>query len=131
METAATQLSDEIRTHGLERYVLELETDGLTIVPPEVTGVTPEFLDHCIEVLLARFTEMTGGCPITLDDGPTGKLVWPETPPGELRGDNAPPPTQMLIQQLLQLDRCFRDLLLNPGRRCVDRLPHGTLARWR
>ncbi len=105
METAATQLSDEIRTHGLERYVLELETDGLTIVPPEVTGVTPEFLDHCTEVLLARFTEMTGGCPITLDDGPTGELIWPETPPGELRGDNAPPPTQMLIQQLLQLDR--------------------------
>lgn len=114
MQTAAKQLSDEIKDLGLERYVLELETDGLTIVPPEVTGVTPEFLDRCTEVLLARFTEMTGGCPITIEDGPTGELTWPEDMPGGLRGENAPPPTQMLIQQLLQLDRCFRDLIVNP-----------------
>lgn len=134
VETAATQLSDEIRTHGLERYVLELETDGLTIVPPEVTGVTPEFLDHCTEVLLARFTEMTGGCPITIDEGPTGELIWPETPASGLRGDDAPPPTQMLIQQLLQLDRCFRDLVVNPvADALIDhlmrRLPGGGKAR--
>lgn len=114
MQTAAKQPSDEIKDLGLERYVLELETDGLTIVPPEVTGVTPEFLDRCTEVLLARFTEMTGGCPITIEDGPTGELTWPEDMPGGLRGENAPPPTQMLIQQLLQLDRCFRDLIVNP-----------------
>ena len=115
METAATSLSEEIRSHGLERYVLELETDGLTIVPPEVTGVTPEFLDRCTEVLLARFTEMTGGCPISIAEGPSGELVWPETPSGGLRGEDAPAePSQMLIQQLLQLDRCFRDLTVNP-----------------
>jgi len=114
MQTAAKQLSDEIKDLSLERYVLELETDGLTIVPTEVTGVTPEFLDRCTEVLLARFTEMTGGCPITIEDGPTGELTWPEDMAGGLRGENAPPPTQMLIQQLLQLDRCFRDLIVNP-----------------
>ena len=110
METAATQMSEEIRKRELERYVLELETDGLTIVPPEVTGVTPEALDHCTEVLLGRFTEMTGGCPISMEEGPTGELTWPADP----RGDDAPKPTQMLIQQLLQLDRCFRDLAVNP-----------------
>ena len=114
METAAKHLSDEIKNLGLERYVLELETDGLTIVPPEVTGVTPAFLDHCTEVLLARFTEITGGCPITIEEGPTGELTWPETPTGARGGENAPAPTQMLIQQLLQLDRCFRDLAVNP-----------------
>ena len=114
METSATQLSDEIKHHGLERYVLELETDGLTIVPPEVTGVTPEFLDHCTDVLLVRFTEMTGGCPITIEEGPKGELTWPEMPRSGLRREDAPPPTQMLIQQLLQLDRCFRDLVVNP-----------------
>lgn len=115
METNAVQLSEEIKNLGLERYVLELETDGLTIVPPEVTGVTPEFIDKCIEVLLARFTEMTDGCPISIEEGPTGELTWPEDMPSRgIAGDNAPLPTQMLIQQLLQLDRCFRDLALNP-----------------
>ncbi|MEE9282060.1 MAG: phytanoyl-CoA dioxygenase family protein [Myxococcota bacterium] len=93
---------------------MELETAGLTIVPPDVTGVTPELLDRCTEVLLKRFTEITGGCPITIEDGPTGELTWPEMPRSALRGDDAPPPTQMLIQQLLQLDRCFRDLTVNP-----------------
>ena len=76
MQTAATQLSAEIRGLGLERFVLELETDGLTIVPPEVTGVTPELLDRCTEVLCQRFEEMTG-CPINVEDGPLGELEWP------------------------------------------------------
>ena len=134
METAAHRLSDEIKTRGLERYVLELETDGLTIVPPDVTGVTPEFLDRCTEVLLARFTEMTGGCPISIEEGPTGELTWPEMPTGGLAGDNAPPPTQMLIQQLLQLDRCFRDLAVNPVvdaliDHLMGRIPGGAKAR--
>ena len=115
METAATQLSDEIRSRGLERYALELETDGLTIVPPEVTGVTSDFVDRCTEKLLERFTEMTDGCPISIEEGPTGELTWPEEMPASpLSGKDAPLPTQMLIQQLLQLDRCFRDLAVNP-----------------
>ena len=61
---------------------------------------------------------MTGGCPITLADGPTGELRWPEPEKKEglasLRPTDAPPPSQMLIQQLLQLDRSLRDLFLNP-----------------
>ena len=116
METAATGLSDEIKQLELERYVLEMEVDGLTVVPPSVTGVTPEFLDRCTEVLLAEFTRMTGS-PISIENGPEAELVWPE-PTGKsrsfLRDKDAPPPTQMLIQQIMQLDRCFRDLFVNP-----------------
>lgn len=115
MQTAATKLSKEIKTLGLEQYTLELETDGITIVPPEVTGVTDKVLDRCTEVLLKRFTEMTGGCPISIKEGPKGELTWPEGTRSQLRDENEPPsPTQMLIQQLLQLDRCFRDLAVNP-----------------
>ena len=114
METTATQLSDEVRDLGLEPYVLELEADGLTVVPPEVTGVSGEFFDRCTDVLLTQFTAMTGGCPISLEAGPEGELSWPERPAGPLAPKDAPPPTQMLIQQLLQLDRCFRDLFVNP-----------------
>ena len=114
METLATRLSDEIKRFGLERHVLELESDGLTIVPPEVTGVTPEHLRRCTEALLARFTEMTGGCPITLEDGPLGELTWPEGGKSPLQGKDAPPTSQMLIQQTLKLDRSLRDLAVNP-----------------
>lgn len=113
MGALASQLSDEIKQFGLEPYVLELESEGMTIVPPEVTGVAPELLDRCTEVLLGRFTEMTG-CPISIEEGPMGELAFPD-PPAALRARaQRGKPTQMLIQQLLQLDRCFRDLFVNP-----------------
>ena len=108
MQTTATQLSKPITDLNLEKYALELEVDGLTIVPPEVTGVSTSLFDRCTEVLLERFTELSGGCEITLEEGPIGDLQW-GTPEGE-----APTPSQTLIQQLLQLDRCFRDLFVNP-----------------
>ncbi len=116
MESAATQISEEVKSLGLERHVLELETDGLTVVPQQVTGITDEALDRCTSVLLAKFTEMTGGCPISLAEGPGAELSWPRPKARRvsLRPEDAPPPSQMLIQQLLQLDRCFRDLFVNP-----------------
>ena len=129
MESAATQISDEVKALDLERHVLELETDGLTVVPPQVTGVTAEMLDHCTEVLLAKFTAMTGGCPISLAEGPQGELRWPapaKSGLASLRPKDAPPPSQMLIQQLLQLDRCFRDLFVNPA---VDALIDHLIGR--
>lgn len=103
-----------VKELSLESYAHELETEGLTIVPPEVTGVDESLFSRCTEVLLERFTEITNGCPITLEDGPTQELSWPDLPNSPLRPKDAPEPTQMLIQQLLQLDRCFRDLFVNP-----------------
>lgn len=114
MDTAATQLSDQVKDLNLEPYVLELEADGLTVVPPGVTGVSAGLFDRCTDVLLAQFTAMTGGCPISIEAGPEGELSWPKRTASPLATKDAPPPTQMLIQQLLQLDRCFRDLTVNP-----------------
>ncbi len=105
---------DPIKELSLERYALELDTEGLTIVPAEVTGVDAAQLERCTKVLLARFREITAGCDITLEDGPVDKLHWPTPSNSGLRPKDAPEPTQMLIQQLLQLDRCFRDLFVNP-----------------
>lgn len=128
MENAATQISDEVKRLGLERHVLELETDGLTVLPPETTGVDGALLERCTEQLLARFTEITGGCGISMAEGPTGELSWPDVKQGllSLRGKDAPPPSQMLIQQLLQIDRCFRDLFVNPA---VDALIDHLIGR--
>ena len=108
MKATATQLGKQIQELELEQYALELEVDGLTVVPPKVTGVDTELMDRCVEVLLERFTELSDGCPITLEDGPLGELKW-STPEGK-----APTPSQTLIQQILQLDRCFRNLFVNP-----------------
>ncbi len=76
MANISEQIRDEIAQYGLEPYLLELESNGLTIVPPEVTGVTEALLDRCTEVLLKEFTRMTG-CPISLENGPEGELGWP------------------------------------------------------
>ena len=77
MSNENSKLPEEIVEYKLEKYALELETDGLTIVPPEVTGISEEFIDACVEVLLEKFTEMTG-CPISLANGPEAELEWPE-----------------------------------------------------
>lgn len=110
------QPNNEITTLGLEHYVFELEANGLTIVPPKETGVSVDTLDHATRVLLDRFTEITGGCPISVEEGPMGELEFGDRPKSRFPGteENPPNPTQMLIPQLLRLDRCFRDLVVNP-----------------
>ena len=127
MSNENSKLPEEIVEYKLEQYALELETDGLTIVPPEVTGISEEFIDACVEVLLAKFTEMTG-CPISLANGPEAELEWPEGENNLLAGAGAPDPTQMLIQQLLQVDRHFRDLCVNPVVDALINLMMGELS---
>lgn len=107
--------SEAIETYGLEHHVAELESDGLTILPPEVTGVSEALIDRCVAVLLDKFEALTG-CPITVDEGPLKPLEWPvDGNIGFVNKKDAPPaPTQSLLQQLLKFDRCFRDLAVNP-----------------
>lgn len=117
MTSVAREIQDEIAQYRLDPYLIELESNGLTIVPPEVTGVGEEVLDRCTEVLLAEFTRMTG-CPISLENGPEGALEWPADTARTMASVGLPPepqPTVMLMQQLMQRDRCFRDLLTNPA----------------
>lgn len=109
----AEQLSDDILTLGLSQFAQELDDVGLTIVPPEVTGVSAALIDRCVEVLLAKFEEVTGS-PISLHDGPLKELVWPGGADiGFAERDQSRDPTQVLLQQLLKFDRCFRDLAVN------------------
>lgn len=108
-----TQLKQDIRRFELGAYIDELENNGLTIIPPEVTGVSAELLGRCTQVLLEKFEEITG-CPISLDQGPLHPLHWPSGGRASFADKNAPDPTQALLQQLLKFDRCFRDLAVNP-----------------
>ena len=98
----------------LSVYAQELDEIGLTILPPEVTGVSMSLIDRCVDVLLEKFEEATG-CPLSLDEGPRGTLEWPNGGKiGFAEKDQRRDPTQALLQQLLKFDRCFRDLAVNP-----------------
>lgn len=111
-----TRLAPEITALGLEEYVLQLEVDGLAVVPPEVHGVTEERIDELVDRLLARAEEIVG-CPFALDVGPQGPIEFPSPDHvlAELAGDaDHGMPSQFLIQQLCSLDRSFRDLAVNP-----------------
>ena len=115
-DTAKTQVHEwpeDIVELELCEYAQQLNEQGLTILPPEVTGVTEQTVDHCVAVLLERFEQATG-CPITLEDGPLQDLSWPQSSElGFARKDDPHDPTQALLQQLLKFDRCFRDLAVN------------------
>lgn len=114
--TSPTRLSPEITQLGLERFVLDLEVNGLTVVPPEVHGVTMDRIDAMATFLLGRAEELVG-CPFELDGGPTAAVSYAaeDNVLGGLAGEESNGElTQFLIQQLASQDRLFRDLAVNP-----------------
>lgn len=109
-----SKISPEIAEFGLEPYVLDLEVDGLTVVPREVHGVPLERFDEMAEWLLRRSEELVG-CPFDLDDGPGAEVAFASDANvlAEVAGDRGEP-SQFLIQRLASQHRLFRDLALNP-----------------
>ncbi len=116
MQTAGhpTKLSDAARELGLEPYILDLEVNGLTIVPPAVHGVGEDRLDRMLELILER-AESLVGCPFSLERGPHAELDFAPNP-GSLIGytGDENKPTQFLLQTLGRCHRAFRDLTINP-----------------
>ena len=116
METTAlqTRLSPQIQELELEQFVLQLEVDGLCVVPPEKTGVAPETIKAIAERLLFEAEEVVG-CGFDLNKGPKAELTMSadENVIAQFSGDRGEP-TQFLVQQLCARDRLFRDLAINP-----------------
>ncbi len=116
-ETRSTRLSPEIDRLGLQQHILDLEVDGLTVVPPERTGLTDSAIERMTELILTEAEELVG-CPFHLDTGPASPVTFDEDSNvlAELGGDRADrgETTQFLIQQLARRDRVFRDLAINP-----------------
>ena len=109
-----TRLSPQIQELELEQFVLQLEVDGLCVVPPERTGVAPETINAIAEQLLSEAQEVVG-CEFDLNEGPKAELTMSadENVIAQFSGDRGEP-TQFLVQQLCARDRLFRDLALNP-----------------
>lgn len=97
---------------GLQKYVLELDMNGYTIVPPAVTKVSPTQIDTLVQRLLDKSEELVG-CKFTVADGPECALDF-----GEFRGtlelQSRVKPSQFQLMQLCTFDRAFRDLAVNP-----------------
>ena len=109
-----TRLSPQIQELELEQFVLQLEVDGLCVVPPERTGVAPETINAIAEQLLSEAQEVVG-CEFDLNEGPRAELTMSadENVIAQFSGDRGEP-TQFLVQQLCARDRLYRDLAINP-----------------
>ena len=57
---SAIKLSEEVRSLELEKYLLELEVDGLTVVPPEVHDFGLDRIDQMSGLILEYAQAMTG-----------------------------------------------------------------------
>lgn len=138
MDSPGTGRSELIRRLGLEPFVLELEIDGLTVVPPEVHGVPLAAFDAMADWLLEA-SEGIVGCRFTLEGGPEAEVEVPDgaTRLGERGGEN----TQFLLPQLTRSHRMFRDLAVNPvavalarymiGPRETRFSSHNAFIKWR
>lgn len=139
-EPSSTRMSEEIQRFGLERYVLELEVDGLTVVPPDVHGVPEEAFDAMTDRLLG-WSEDLVGCPFSVEGGPSEPVSFTDDTNvlAELSGDQGMP-SQFLIQQLGRRDRLFRDLAVNPvaialirhliGSKATRFSSHNSFVKW-
>ena len=107
-------ISEEITQLGLEPYALDLEIDGLTVVPPEVHCFGMDRIDQLVEMLLAKSEELVG-CRFSLDRGPHAELAFsPDADGLSALNKESREPGQFLIQQLGRCHRLFRDLAVNP-----------------
>ena len=103
-------LSDEIKALELEDYVLQLEVDGLAVIPPEVHGVPMSVFDAMGEALMQR-AEVLCGCPFSIDRGAHEKLDY--SGQGAFFGsDNEI--SMVELERVVRLGREFRDLAVHP-----------------
>ena len=86
--------------------------DGYTVVPPSVTGVSIEEIDHLTHLLLKKSEELVG-CPFSIESGPEAELDYGDYP-GTLELMSGVKPAQFQLMQLCTFDRAFRDLAINP-----------------
>ena len=127
MPTTHATRSQAIVELGLEQYIMQLEVDGLCVVPPEVHGVPLSAFDDMVEFLLAKSEELVG-CEFSLDLGPHAEVSFGTSQRRSGLAEDQSKITQFLIQQLCSEHRMFRDLAINPVAVALMRHMIGTKA---
>ena len=108
-QTALERIWGEIREHKLESCIAELDSQGFTVVPPEVAcpgDLSHRLLEACLEV-----AERRNGERPDLDGGSTHANItgrW-----AALTGDEDSPFGD-IMQSLIFEDQVFEEALMNP-----------------
>ncbi len=140
MTHSSKKLSPAIKELGLEEYVLQLEVDGLAVLPPEAHGFPMARFDEMVDLILARSEELVGS-KFSLDKGPHKKIDFPENPIGlSSQVKDQGEISQFLIQRLGSYHRVFRDLAVNEAATALIRhmisqkaarfSSHNTFVKW-
>ena len=111
-KTEYANRSQAIVDLGLDKYVMQLEVDGLCVVPPEVHGVPMSAFDEMVEFLLAK-SENLVGCKFSLERGPHADVAFRSNQDSSGLAEDSSKNTQFLIQKLCSEHRMFRDLAIN------------------
>ena len=127
-DTFFTESHRTIAEMGLEKYVLEIELNGFTIVPPEVTGVTEDKVDYLVDVILQKCEELIG-CKFDVAQGPEYPLDFDDYG-GTLERLSRVQPSQFQLVEICNYDRAFRDLAVNPVASCLIRHILGPMTRF-
>lgn len=117
-----------IKDLGLEKYALEIELNGFTVVPPDVTGVSEDVIDHLRDLLLEKSEELVG-CRFSVEEGPACELDYGDYK-GTLERQSGVKPSQFQLMQLCTFHRAFRDLAVNPVASQLMQLILGGMARF-
>ncbi len=92
-----------IKELGLEQHILDLDTYGFTVIPPEKVAAPDGFLERITETVL-RIAKERSGVDLKLDEN------------GSVGSYKAQPQTgsQYLLYYLLMADPIFEEWLMNP-----------------
>ena len=112
LSSTASNIGNTVAALGLEQYALELETNGLTIIPPDVHGFPMAKLDAMLDYILQKSEELMG-CSFSVAKGPEQSLAFrdAEVPFKELAATEQ---KQFTISGLTLTERIFRDAIVNP-----------------
>lgn len=123
-----TESQKTVAEMGLEKYVLDIELNGFTIVPPEVTGLTDEKIDRLVGLLLQKCEELVG-CKFDVDAGTEHPLDFGDYG-GALERISGSKPSQFQLVEICKYDRAFRDLAVNPVASALMRHILGPTAKF-
>ena len=112
-ETRAEELERTIAGLRLAPYIKEIDEQGYTVVPPDITGVTDAQIDELTQLLLDE-SEKYVGCKFTVADGPECELDYGDYQ-GNLEQASGVKPSKFQLVQLCNIHRAFRDLAVNPA----------------
>ena len=122
-KSRAEELERTIAGLRLAPYIKELDEQGYTVVPPDITGVTDAQINELTQLLLdesekyvrsqARRTG-TVRCKFTVADGPECELDYGDYQ-GNLEQASGVKPSKIQLVQLCNIHRAFRDLAVNPA----------------